>query len=129
MTSTDEKDSKSAADYDPRLQKAEKEISDIMKKYDIGGTVAMVSDTHAQFAIRFPDWSLVNFEGDRLRMRTDKDNPELTNQSAHLLFAMRDMLAMQYTGLNEASNKFIEAVESKGGSIDHEPFGGRGISL
>lgn len=57
-------------------------------------------------------------------MRTSKDDPELTSQSAHLLFALRDMLGMQFSGLDKASNQFVAAIEAKGGSVDHDPFGG-----
>lgn len=117
MTKTNENE-------DPRLKKAEKEISAILDKYEIGGAIAMVSDSHAQYLLKFPKWSLVKFEGDNLRMKTDHKRPELTNQSAHLLFALRDMLGLQYVGLQQASDAFIKAIEAKGGVIDHNPFGG-----
>lgn len=109
---------------DPRLKKAEEEIAKVLDKHGVGAAVALVSDSHAQFLIKFPKWSLIKFDGENLQLRTDHKNPELTNQSAHTLFAMRDMLAMQFAGLSDAADAFTSAIEAKGGSIDHEPFAG-----
>lgn len=100
------------------LMKAEAEIEKVLKKYEIAGAVCLASRTHAQFVIAFPKWSLINFKGESLQMHAKKNDSDTTLASFRLLHSLRDMLLMQFKGLDEAVKKFSAAIERSGGSIE-----------
>lgn len=102
------------------LREAEKEISAILDKYKIGGAISLVSASMAQFVFKFPSWSLINFEGDILKVRTDVEDPDLTNDSVRLIMGLRDMLGMQFAAMEDVAQKLQEAIEEVGGSITND---------
>lgn len=106
------------------LEAAKGEIFEIFKKYGIGGSLALTSRDHAIYCIKFPEWSLIQVEGDNVRIRLNSKDSELSNQSAHSLLSLRDMLAGQLSAIQKASETLISAVEGQGGEVTHNPVPG-----
>jgi hypothetical protein len=51
--------------FDPTLKKAVKEIKAIMRRHNIGGSMALVSKTHSEFAMHIPNWTGIKINLDK----------------------------------------------------------------
>ena len=112
--------------FDPNLKEAMKEIDAVMKKYDCGGYVALISPTHSEFRLNIePLWSCAFFEDYRtVRFRAkekDYGSKEARNKAIestiHLVMQIRDLGAQAFEfgeGLGNQLKKIID--------FDHEPF-------
>lgn len=84
-------------EYDPKLKAAANEIDAVLKRYDIGGAMNLVSQTHGEFLISFPTWSGITKELDengveRVRVRIKgKGEQEKAEGTVHLIVSNLQM--------------------------------------
>jgi hypothetical protein len=84
---------------DPQLKEAMANINAIMKKFDIGGHVVLVSKTHSEFKFFFePTWSAIRWEGEGVRIKAKKDElgsqaavQKVLGYTAHLILQIMDI--------------------------------------
>jgi hypothetical protein len=118
---------------DPRLKDAMRRISRILRDYDIGGQVTLVSKTHAEYRYQFPTWSVVQPEtgpggepGIRLRSFEtwygDKDKQRrAAEESLHCLYQIRDLAGQTFMIFD---NLCKQVEEKSGWHIEHHPYSG-----
>ena len=114
--------------YDDKLKKAIEDIRKILKEYDIAGTIALVSKTHAEYLYHFPAWSEIqwNEAGDSLRVKSEKKNfptkglqEQRLSESVHIVMQNRDIAAQtldMFDTVYEALRKHF--------TIHHKSFSG-----
>lgn len=106
--------------YDQRLRDAMEEIEEVLKRYDIGGFIALQSRTHGEFklAIDHMKWSIVRFirngEAVHLKLYT-KSRHKDTEDTVSVIAGIRDVCAL---GFSQA-----EQIEEQV-KVVHVPFGG-----
>jgi hypothetical protein len=104
--------------YDPELRKAMDEIRKLLKKYDCGGHITLVSKTHGEFTLVVPKWAAIDCDGAKVHIRLHaKSNKEEANLTCHYLYSLRDTCSATFMGLK----RMIDEIEKKIG-VDHEPF-------
>ena len=110
-------------DYDPDLKQAVIEIKQILKQYDISGTIGLCSKTHSELYVGFPDWSCVKIEeSGKVTIDIKRENFEsmdaavmaVQNTAHHLL---RNIDMSNY--VIEAMEEILSHIEPKF-DIDHE---------
>lgn len=117
---------------DQRLKEAMAEINAIMKKFDIGGHVTLVSQTHSEFRYTVdPSWSCASVEllgGGMAEMRVKslaKDHPDKEIQrkkievTIHMLAQIRDLGGKTFMEMDAVVNELSQQVD-----FDHKPFSG-----
>ncbi len=116
---------------DPKLKKAMSEIFGILKKHDIAGSVILVSQTHSEHRFLVDtSWSCARFEfradGPALIFKAkkadipdDDERHKRAEETAHILFQIRDLSAMHFMGFDSACNQLKEVLK-----IEHTPFSG-----
>lgn len=119
--------SSSKLTYDPKLREAMAEIKEIMKKYDVGGYVALGSKSHYEFAmlIDVPSWSMLRWttENGQAHLKIyAKSQKENTDATVGLLVNLKDLCALGFGQLQKCEEQLRQVVE-----IEHTPFG-KGIS-
>jgi hypothetical protein len=118
------------ASFDPNLKDAMEEIKDLLKRYDIGGYVSLVSPTHSEFLLVIsPLWSCAHFEtlpnGERqVRFRaTEKQygskeaRDKAIEVTTHLFMQIRDLGGQAFMFgdmMHDQLSNFYQ--------IDHTPF-------
>lgn len=118
---------------DPRLQKAMAEMKKLCHRYRIGAAITLVSQTHAEFAYLFPDWSVVQPEtgpdgqqGIRIRSYEAYYGDKAQQQAAmeaslHCLYQIRDIAGQTFLQFENLTAQ----VEAQGDlEIEHHPFSG-----
>lgn len=110
--------------YDPKLKEAMAEISAVLKKHDIAGTVALVSETHSEYLYHFPTWSAAQLTEEGIRFKaksTDYPDKATADQalikSLHVVLQTRDLSAKNFQIMEHLLKKIGEHVD-----IDHTPF-------
>lgn len=113
------------APYDPNLKQALREIEAICVKYDCGGHVNLISQTHGEFSFVLPKWQCL-FEETlpdgrvAIRLRAKKANgdfPERADLTAHFLHSLRDVFAAGF----QYVDRFIIETNEKW-KTEHTPF-------
>lgn len=110
----------SEQDYDPKLKEAMAEIRAVLHKHDISGFVSLASPTHVEYGlfIEKPSWSMVKWNDDgTFVFQVRKAHPERTDQTAHMLYGIRD--TSKYIG--GALDTMLELLESQV-DVDHVPM-------
>lgn len=113
--------------FDPKLKEAMAEISAIMKKHDIGGHVALMSATHAEFRLFFePSWSALRWEGDGVRIRAKKADlgseeavTEALGATAHMLMRTCEICVKDAELCRDIVKELRKHVR-----IEHQPYSG-----
>lgn len=100
------------------------EIEAIMKKYDMGGAINIVSEDRAMFKYFWPTWGCIRWEGNAIRFRAKREDfPDEATQmrtmelSVHILLQMKDMAAQTFNMCEHIEKKLREVLE-----IDHKSF-------
>lgn len=115
------------SDHDEKLKIAAAEIKMIMRKHSIGGFVSLVSKSHAEFVLEFPEWSCAQFTDvkDGVRLKCKSENFESSEhqrvaleETMHLILSTRDMAAINFKNMDDLSRM----VEDEGVQIEHHPF-------
>lgn len=113
--------------FDPKLKNAVMEIEAVMRKYDIGGTVSLTSQTHGEYLfVLDPTWTIIKQipekQGMKLHLRSmRKEFPSEEAQrkanelTAHLIFSQRDIAAHTLRQLG-----IIEDMLKSKWTIDHK---------
>jgi hypothetical protein len=108
-------------------------ITRILRQYDIGGAVILVSKTHAEFRYQFPSWSIVQPEtgpqGQQgMRMRSfeawygSKDEQKLAmEESLHCLYQIRDIAAQIFIAFEDLTDQVEESGQLV---VEHRPCSG-----
>jgi hypothetical protein len=111
-------------EYDPKLKEAMAEIKAILSKHDIAGAISLVSETHSEYRLQFPSWSMAQLTEKGLRFRgkaADYPNKEAANEaltrSLHVLLQIRDLTAQHQAVML----KILDALE-KHVDFDHTPY-------
>lgn len=69
-----------------QLRKAKAEIKAIMDKYDCGGLVSLHNQSHTEFELFMPTWSVAKIRKNEIRIKHTKDDPiEQLESTVHLL--------------------------------------------
>lgn len=111
--------------YDPKLKEAIAEIDAILTKHDIAAQITLCSQTHTEFAHRFPTWSPL-FISDEHKMRfrsklADYPSQEAKDEAAgfgvHILASFREMAALHFGTMD----KMLEML-SKHMEIEFDPI-------
>jgi hypothetical protein len=112
---------------DPRLKDAMRRIRRILLEYDIGAAVTLVSKSHSEFGYHLPTWSVIQFEGNVVRIRSYEAEYGSKDQQAaafadslHCVLQMRDIGVKTFMEMDEI-RKFLEG---HGFEIEHHPFSG-----
>lgn len=108
---------------DPVLVEAMDHIKGYLKERDIGGVISLQSITHGEIGVEIPMWAAlsIDFQTGQIRIHAGKDQ-DLQDSTAGFIFANRDCLENYYSLFSFIADRFEEAVEGKGGSINHTPF-------
>lgn len=113
---------------DDKLKEALEDIRKILREYDIAGTIALVSKTHAEYLYHFPVWSEIqwNETGDSLRVKSAKENfptkklqEQRLTESIHIVMRNRDIAAQSFEMFET-----VYKVLKKHFTIKHKPFSG-----
>jgi hypothetical protein len=102
---------------DPKLKGAMEEIIAVMKKYDIGGHVALASGKgHSQYLnfVTEPTWSCLTREGKGVRFKAKKEESERANATFNMidtLFNVTKFSAMGYGDLISAIKEQYDVIE------------------
>ena len=68
------------------LRKAKSEIKEIMDKYDCGGLVSLHNQTHTEFDLLMPAWSVAKIINNEIRIKHSKNDPiEQLESTVHLM--------------------------------------------
>lgn len=110
--------------YDPKLRKfIRKEVKNF-EKADFAGYIVAISKTHAEFRMTSPKWGVIRINGDEVRFtskredfKSKEDQLEANELSAHILYQLRDILALGFDFID----KMIAGLEEKF-DIKHESF-------
>lgn len=111
-----------------RLQVAD-EVEAVLKKYDVGGALLLVSKTSAAWRSIFPSWC--GLQPDpvhvlRLRMKgatpEDKDNASAT---MHFIATIREMCSDYQNLYGRIWRMAVDALQKQGAEVSHEPLGGK----
>lgn len=114
--------------YDDNLKKAVEDIKSILKRYDIAGSVALVSKTHAEFLYHFPAWSAIqwNKAGDSLNVKSKKEHfankeeqSQVLQQSVHIVMQNRDIAAQSFHMFDTVYDNLKKHMD-----IEHKSFSG-----
>lgn len=112
--------------HDPKLKEAMTKIEDLMKEYDIGGYVSLVSPTHSEFMLHIdPMWSCAFFEEPgKVRFKaTEKDygskeaRDRAMELTVHMILQIRDLGAQAFMFGEELEKLLKTKME-----IEHKPF-------
>lgn len=114
-----------SGEFDPKLKEAMKKIEDVMREYDIGGHISLVSPTHSEYMLCIsPSWSCVQFEDEHVRFKATEEkygSKQARNEAAeltvHLLLQIRDLGAQAFH-FSEAIHEYL----SKHMKITHVPY-------
>ncbi len=113
-------------EQNPQLLRIAAEIEAILDREKIAGAFQIASSTHAEFRIRLPEWSAIQFHHDpehgpgfQIKSSSERNGPEHLSSSVHLLFSMRDMLFEQAKFFSLISAQVEVALENAGIEIDH----------
>jgi hypothetical protein len=110
--------------YDPRLKACAVEIKAVLDKYSAGGAISLASDTHTEFLIHFPAWSLVGIGPDghlKVRIRGGEEN-ERTAASLHVLFSLGELSEKLAREFERITAYVVRACKDKGTKINHAPI-------
>ncbi len=113
--------------FDPNLKMAAEEMKEILKKYDIGGHITLVSPTHSEFMFAIsPSWSCARFTADTNQIHfkatqemfgSKEECKKAQERSLHLILQIRDMGAQAFHVMEN-----VRVQLSKFFDIDHVPF-------
>jgi len=111
--------------YDPDLKEAMLKIQEIMDEYEIGGSIALASKTHAEFLYHFPKWSIVQLvkpSGVRIRSKREdfssKEAQHKANEeTCHLVARTRDSSGKAFMVFEDIFKQLDKQFD-----IEHEPF-------
>lgn len=117
---------KSTKTYDPLLREAMKEITAVMKKYDVAGYVALGSLTHFEFRLQ-PEasWSMMKIEsrpdgGHGLRIqikgKLNQARQAMADATTAFIYNLRDNFAIQFNTMQEFTKRLEEQA-----NITHKP--------
>jgi hypothetical protein len=112
--------------YDPKLRTAMKEIEEILKKYDIGATITLQSEKHAEFKMFVEtSWSLARFirDGDAFHIKLYNSRQPQLDWTAGMIYSMRDLSALFF----QQTEQIIKKIEEHS-KVDHKIFGLKGIT-
>jgi hypothetical protein len=93
--------------YDPKLKQAMKEIAVVMKKYDVGGMIELISPTHGEFRFFLdPSWSLMSWAEAKdgsaiIRYQHKKSKPKESTATAHLIMSLLQSSGRNFMMLNK----------------------------
>lgn len=111
-------------DYDPKLKKAMEEIKAILKNYDIGGAITLVSKTHSEYLYDLPTWSCVAFTDRGLSIYSQErhfksKNEQKENQevSFHVFYQIRDIAAQTFMIFEECTKAI-----KQNANVEHQSF-------
>lgn len=103
-------DEKNMSVPDPILQKAAQEITEICKKYSIGGYVILASRTHGEYILYFPEWSKAQLETTGIRFKSKKGlGREEVRDTVHMI----QVFEAQGRNLQMGMENLLESLESK----------------
>jgi hypothetical protein len=117
-------------DHDPKLKEAMEEIKVILRKYDVGASVTLVSPTHSEFLYELePTWSCVRFTNDPKgqpalrftatleRYGSAEKRQEAAELTTHMLLQIRDLGGKTFMTFEEVRKQLERFFK-----IDHKPF-------
>lgn len=101
------------------------EVEAILKKYDMGGAITVISQDRAMFKYVWPTWGCMSFEGhNTIRFKAKReDYPSEEAQyhtmelSVHVIMQMKDIAANTFAMCEEMERKLREHIE-----IEHKPY-------
>ncbi len=108
--------------YDPKLKEAMAEIRAILHKHDISAFVSLASPTHVEYGlfVEKPSWSMIKWNDDKdsfvFQLRTA--HPEYTDQTAHMLYGIRDTSIYIASAVAEMLDRLEKVVD-----VEHMPGG------
>lgn len=109
---------------DKKYRECMAEMIAILKKYDMGGAITVVSKERAMFKFHFPTWSVAQKHGSgyvRIRSKSDefpsRDAQHKANElTAHLVHQMRDIALNTVAASNAIIGKMSDHWD-----IEHTP--------
>lgn len=115
--------------YDPKLKEAMLEIQVILEKHDIGGNIALTSQSHSEFLYHFPKWSAIQFDKNkpgevrikskRKDFKSKEEKHRIIECSTHIVAQNRDLAARSFDVYDTLFKKLEEYFD-----IEHKPFHG-----
>lgn len=100
------------------------EIMAVLSKYDLAGSVTIVSKKRAMWKFYFPSWSVLSHDGKCILFqakhedfKTAVEQLRAIELSASIIYQMRDVAANTVSGMNT----IIAQLEQRF-HIEHEPF-------
>lgn len=110
--------------YDPELRKFIRQEVNNFEQADFAGFIIAISKTHAEFRMTFPKWGVIRINGDEIRFRSKrkyfkskKAQHMATELSVHILFQMRDIIALCFDFIDRIIDMLQEKFE-----IEHKPY-------
>ena len=112
--------------FDPVLRVAMKKIQEILKKYDIGGTILLNSITHSEYLYHFPPWTAIRFDKDGLRIKSKTEDYDSRDSQEAVLEITVGMVANSRDHFLQSLKLFQDVMDKleKFIEIDHTPFVG-----
>lgn len=102
------------ADYDPKLKKALMEIRKVCQKYDVGGSIFLASQTHAEFGFSNPSWTCMTFNEEtseiRVRAKSGVTRKGALDETVHFLLSSRDVAMSYIRTINQLETRLQEFV-------------------
>jgi hypothetical protein len=102
-------------EFDPVLREAMLEIQAVMKKHQIGGMVNLISKTHGELGIEFPDWIGVAQEDLGMRIKFKKEETDLANLTGHFIYSIIDVCGHTSKGFKQLAKVLEDHCE-----VEHE---------
>ncbi len=113
--------------FDPKLKEAMEDMKVILKKYDIGAHISLVSPTHSEFLFHIsPTWSCAKFEDDGKAIRFkateisegSKEARHKTQElTLHLLLQIRDLSGQSFMTMEKIQTELKKHID-----FEHKPF-------
>jgi hypothetical protein len=106
-----------------RLQVAD-EVEAVFRKYDVGGTVLLISKVASAWRTILPPW--IGLKPDPvhvLRVKTSSKNPGETDLTLHFIACVREMSSDYANFYGRIWRQVVSALEKQGAIVEHMPLG------
>ena len=101
---------------DPKLERAKEDIKAVLDRYDLNGTICLVSKTHASWFLHFRPWvGLLNQKGSvRLRLKSGDGKLDQTGGLIHYMQDLTYRACHTFTALRQTFEDKVAALDGPG---------------
>lgn len=104
-------------DFSPRLKAAMKEVENVCKKHNVGGTIILADGyrfSEYRLGIDIPSWSTARFLREGKVIHTQiymKTKPEESNRTTNMVIHLRDVTGQMFLMLDKLVKQYGQSVE------------------